>query len=62
MARHIILVTHSLKFCIGYTRMFGSLSRDIGLISNEITNIEKVKKWIQIITDVFMTGGLGIGV
>ena len=35
--------------------MIGYLSQNIGLVSNKIINIEKIIKWIQIITNVVLT-------
>ena len=44
------------------TRMIGSWSRDPGLVSDEITKIEKGKKWIKIITNVVLSRGWGVAV
>ena len=43
-------------------RMILSCSRDPGLVSDEITNIEKGIKWIQIIINVVLPIGWGIDV
>ena len=47
---------------MGNTRMIGSWSRDLGLVSDDITKTEKGKKWIKIITNLVPPGGWGIAV
>ena len=47
---------------MGNTRMIEYWSRDPGLVSDDITNIEKGKKWIKIITNLVPPGGWGIAV
>ena len=50
-----ITVTHSLQSLMGNTSIIGSWSRDSGLVSDEITKIDKGKKWIKMITNVVLT-------
>ena len=40
---------------MGNTSIIGSWSRDSGLVSDEITKIDKGKKWIKMITNVVLT-------
>ena len=40
--------------------MIGYWTQDSGLVSNQITNIEMIIKWIRIITNVVLTNGWGI--
>ena len=42
--------------------MIISWSRDLGLVSDEITKIDKGNKCIKIITNVVLPGGWGISV
>ena len=44
---------------MGNTRLNGSWSQDPGLVSDEIANIEKGNNWINIITNVILSGGWG---
>ena len=41
-------------------RTIGVWSQDTGLVSDEITNIDKGKKWIKIVTNIILPGGWGI--
>ena len=50
-------VTHLLKSWMGNKIMIGSLSRDPGLVSDEMTKTEKGKKWVKIITYLVLPGG-----
>ena len=42
--------------------MIGSWERDPVLVSDEITKIEKLKKWIKIIINVVLSSGWGIAI
>ena len=57
-----IPLTHSRKLWTDNTRTVVSWSRDTGLVSNEITNIEKRIKRRRIITNVVLPSGWGIAV
>ena len=50
------------KVVDGKTLMNGSWSQDPVLVSNEFTSIGKVKKRINMITNVVLSSGLGISV
>ena len=41
------------------TGMIRSWSQDPGLLNNQITNIDNIIKWRQIITNVVLPSGLG---
>ena len=62
MTRINIPVTHLRKSWTGKIRTIGSLSQDPGLVSDDITNIEKIIKRRRIITNVVLTRGWGIDV
>ena len=62
MTRVNIPVTHLLNLWMGNTIIIETWSQDTGLVSDNITKIEKVKKWINIITNVVMPGEWGISV
>ena len=57
-----ITVTHSRKLWMENTRMIIYWSQDPGLVSDDITNIEKIIKRRRIITNVVLTRGWGIDV
>ena len=59
VTRMNISVTHSQKSCMENIKTIGSSSRDPGLVSNDITNIEKRINLRPIITNVVLSSGWG---
>ena len=54
-----ITVMHSWKLWMGNMKIIGSWSQDPGLVSNDITNIEKRINLRPIITNVVLSSGWG---
>ena len=62
MKRLNILIVHFLGSWMDKSGTIGSWSRDTVLVSNKITNIDKIIKWKKIVTNIFLLSRWGISI